>query len=340
MQALILSGGLGTRLRPLTLYTPKPLLPVVNVPFLSYPLALLRKHGIKNAIICTSGSSLPYRGFVRIQKRMGTAVFCSREYRELGTAGGIKNAEPSIRSSRFFVFNGDVLTDIDLTGMLKFHREKKSLITVSLIQVLDPSAFGLVLTKPTGRVTKFMEKPSAAFIKSHPEQYWINAGIYIFERKVLDLIPRNRKHSVERDLFPACLAKSLPIHGFHVKRTTYWIDMGTPHKYLGVNRDVLSKRLHRILNPKYFPPLSRIGKNSSIHKSATIGKDVVMGNGCKVGSGCSIKNSVLLQDVKIESDAVLENCIIGSGCKIGHHTVVKEAKVIGNRSTLSPFSRL
>jgi len=337
MQALILSGGLGTRLRPLTLYTPKPLLPVVNAPFLSYPLGLLRKHGIQEAILCTSDSSPPYRDFIQSQKRLGTTVFCSREQRELGTAGGLKNAERFIHSSRCFVFNGDVLTDMDLTEMLKFHRQKESLITIALIQVLDPSAWGLVLTQPSGRVTNFIEKPSAAYLKSHQKQQWINAGIYIFERDVLSLIPPNRKYSVERDLFPDCLTKGFPMYAFRVRETTYWNDMGTPQKYLQVNGDVLSKRLYRLLNPR---KLARFGKGSMIHKTARIGKDVVLGNGCKVGMRCSIVNSVLMQGVKVESDVTLENCIIGSQCKIGHHTIVKETKVIGNRSTLSPFSQL
>src|SRR5438874_7381753 len=140
--ALILSGGQGTRLRPLTLYSPKPLLPIANAPFLSYPLALLRQHGTREVVLCTSDALKPYAGFIRDQGRLGTRIGCSRETEELGTAGAVKNAEACIKSSPFFVFNGDILSDIDLTRMARFHHEKKALITVALVPVADPTGSG------------------------------------------------------------------------------------------------------------------------------------------------------------------------------------------------------
>lgn len=333
--ALILSGGQGTRLRPLTLYSPKPLLPIANAPFLSYPLALLRRHGTREVVLCTSDSLKPYGPFIRDQKRLGTRVACSRETVELGTAGAVKNAEPCVQSSPFFVFNGDILSDIDLTKMARFHHERKALITVALVPVSDPTGYGLVLTRPDGRIRRFIEKP-AGLRTGEKKAHLINAGMYLFSREALRLIPAGRKYSVERELFPECLKRRLPLMGFAAAPSTYWLDIGTPQRYIQANEDVLVGHLKGLP----MSPRPVLGQKNDIHKDAVIGEGTVIGNRCRVEAGAVLKKCVVLDGARIGEGAVLEECVIGSHARIGHHTTVRGSKIVGNHSIVTPYSRL
>lgn len=336
MQALILTGGLGTRLRPLTLTTLKPLLPIANVPFLSYPLSSLRRAGVREAILCTSDSLQPYRGFIKAQKKLGTKVLCSQETQKLGTGGAIKNAESFLSGSPFFAMNGDSLTDLNFAELLKFHRAKRALATLALIPVEDPSQYGLVLTDPQGRVMRFIEKPSELDLNPK-KRFFINGGMYIFEREVLGLIPEKTVYSVERELFPLLIKKGWPIFGFSAKPSTYWLDIGAPRKYLQGNVDVISRKLSHA-----FPALSArsFGSGTKIHPSAKIGKDVVIGSHCRIGENASLKNCLLLNHVRVENDAALENCIIGNHSLIGRHSQILRAQVLGDRSSITPYSQL
>lgn len=329
MKALILSGGLGTRLRPLTLYTPKPLLPVANVPFLAYPLALLRKHGIREAVLCSSDLVAPYKNFILNQRAKGTRLICSREFKELGTAGALKNAERWIDSTTF-ILNGDILTDTNLSAMLHFHRRKKSIITVALFPVKDPSSYGLVKLSAGKKISKFIEKPQ---MRNSPGKRWlINAGIYIFEPEVFRWIPKGKKYSVERELFPKCLTQKVPMFGYALNSSTCWIDIGTPEKYLQANREALRGRIHSEAKSR--------GTKNQIHRTSVIAKDVVIGSRCKIGSNAILKNSVVLDHVQIGERVLLENCIVGSGCRIGHDATVQNSRIIGNHSIITPFSRI
>lgn len=335
MQSLILSGGMGTRLRPLTLYMPKPLLPVVNIPFLSYPLALLRKHGLGEAVLCTADSFEPYKSFVHSQKKLGTVVTCSRESQELGTAGALKNAEKLIRDFPVFVMNGDVLTNMNLTAMLQFHRKTQSQATIALMEVTDPSAYGLVALGGGGKIQRFIEKPKS--LSGLKKPFWVNAGIYLLEREVLQMIPKGERCSVEKYIFPLCLRRGVALYGFRNLRSTLWLDIGNPGKYLTANKLILkngAKAFGLRERPKW------IGQNSRIGQESLIGKEVVIGNRCRIGQRCRIESSVLLGDIVIEDDAEIENCIIGKGCKVGHHSTIRAASVIGNCSTLTPYSIL
>src|SRR3989344_887466 len=165
MQALILTGGLGTRLRPLTYSTLKPLLPICNVPFLRYPMAALRKAGASDVILCSSDDPAPYADLIKQEADAGTRVFCSREKMKLGTGGAVKNAQGYIKTSQFFAMTGDSLTDLDFSEMLKFHKAKKAVLTIALIPIEDPSQYGLVLTDAQSRIVNFMEKPSLESLK-------------------------------------------------------------------------------------------------------------------------------------------------------------------------------
>ena len=333
MEALILTGGKGTRLRPLTLYTPKPLLPIVNVPFLSYPSALLRKYGVDKLVLCTADALRPYRSFIKDEARRGTKVLCSKETRALGTAGAIKNAEAFIRSENFFVLNGDVLTDIDLGAMMKLHKERNAWVTIALVPVPNPSAYGLIVTDGTGRIRSFIEKPER-LNKSWGPPYYINAGIYLFNRKVFGLIPKNAPYSSERELFPGALKQNLPLYGYRAK-SSYWLDIGTPEKYLQANLDVLGGRFDVKLKGQ-----SARGASNRVHRSAGASRAVIMGKGCSIGPMAKLSNCVLLDQVEIGENVELENCIVGSRVVIGGGSRIRSAKIIGHFSKLSPFSIL
>ena len=334
LTALILTGGMGTRLRPLTLYSPKPLLPIGNLPFLSYPLALLRSHGVKEAVLCTADSPKPYEKFIQQQKKLGTRVTCSREFQSLGTAGALKNAEKFIQASPFFIFNGDVLTDISLRELLKFHRSKRAAITIALIRVTNPQSYGLVLTDKNGKINKFLEKPSLDQLKDE-EEFTINAGIYLFEKEVFNLIPPNKIYSTERELFPDCLSRGLPCYGFKVEDACHWIDIGTPEKYLEANQFVTEATpVWDGCKPQ------RVGLKHKIHSSATIQKNVVIGHDVSIGEGCALKNSVIGDNVIIGDHCLIENCIIGNCARIEHFSTIQNVKVIGNFSKITAYSKL
>ncbi len=333
MEALILTGGKGTRLRPLTLYSPKPLLPIMNVPFLSYPSALLRKAGVRDLVLCTADSLSPYQNFVRAEARRGTKVYCSRETRALGTAGAIKNAEKFIRSENFFVLNGDVLTDINLSKMMAFHAKRNSLMTIALVPVPDPTAYGLIQLDSAGKIKNFIEKPKR-LKKSWKPPYYINAGIYLFNRKIFDLIPKNENCSSERQVFPDALRNKLPLYGFRAP-SPYWIDIGTPDKYLEANRDVAGGKFKVKL-----PGQTLRGKGSRVHKTAQIRGSVILGENCVIEPHAVLSNCVLLDKIQVHESAEVENCIIGSRTIIGKRSRVQNVKIIGNHSKITPFSIL
>lgn len=336
MKALILCGGMGTRLRPLTLDRPKPLLPVVNVPFMSYQLALLRKHECHEAVLCTADSLVPYQGFIQNQKKIGSTLLCSKESKELGTAGAIKNAEKFIDSETAFIFNGDVLTDMHLTEMLQFHKAKKAVATIALVEVFNPSDYGLILTAETGAIHEFIEKPKDLNPFSQ-KRYLINAGVYLFEKKIFDLIPKGKKYSVERELFPDCLRRKLPMFGFVLSPSIYWLDIGTPEKYLQANLDLLSGRLKHVIDTERLIP---VAKNSKISPDAQIEKNVILGENCKIEKGCMLKECVLMDGVSVGENARIEKSIVGSKTKIGRHCILNSLSVVGHHSILTPFSQL
>ncbi len=336
MQALILTGGQGTRLRPLTLTTLKPLLPIANVSFLNYPLALLRAAHVKEAVMCTSDKMEPYRELIRAQKQLGTRVLCSPETKSLGTGGAVKNAERFVTESPFFAMNGDSLTDIDFSQMLRFHKSKKAKVTLALIPVEDASQFGLVLTDKNSRVQKFIEKPSDPDAASKGKTL-INGGMYIMEKEVLDLIPKDSVYSLERELFPQLIKRGWPLFGFPAKASTYWLDIGTPEKYLKGNIDMILGEIRAKIPAG--SARARLG-NCAIHKTASIAKDVVIGKNCAVGENAVIKNSVLLDGVRIGRDCVIENCVLGNRCTIENNSHILKIKILGDGSRITAYSRL
>jgi NDP-sugar pyrophosphorylase family protein len=236
MRAILLIGGLGTRLRPLTFKTPKPLLPILNRPFLAYQIEYLKGQGIDEIVLCTAYRAEAFREAFGSGAPYGVQIHYVHEREPLGTGGAIKNAESYV-DGPVLVCNGDILTDMDLSALFAFHREKKALATIALTRAEDPTAFGLVNTDNEGRIQRFTEKPSREDVTTDT----INAGTYIFEPRVFALIPKGKVCSVERDVFPDMLragerlyAKALP---------GYWLDVGTLEKYRQAERDLSEGRL-------------------------------------------------------------------------------------------------
>ena len=267
MKAIILIGGFGTRLRPLTCNTPKPLLPVLNKPFSLYQIELLKKYGIKDIILCMAYLPSEFKKYFGDGKKFGVKISYAVEKTPLGTGGAIKNAEKFVNDS-VLIFNGDVLTEINLAKLIQFHKNKKSKATISLVSVPDPTSYGLVETAKDGKILQFLEKPSTNQITVDT----INAGTYIFEPEIFKEMPPDVVYSVERELFPALLNKKIPFYGYIY--SAYWIDIGTTEKYLQVHNDLMNRMKKNV-----------IGKNSKIAKSVRIFGHLVVGGGTDCGHG-------------------------------------------------------
>src|SRR2546425_1093810 len=240
MQALILAGGKGTRLRPLTVYTPKPIVPICNRPFLLYQIDTLKRAGITDITLSLSYQPEKIEQIMGDGSNFGVKLKYTVEPQPMGTAGAYKFAEDLIREPTV-VFNGDVLTDLDLKTVIREHKDRRAVATIVLTPVEDPRAYGVVETEDNGHVRRFLEKPK-------PDETTcknINAGTYILEPKVLDLIPQGVSHSFEYGLFPKLLEKGEPFFA-HIPQRTYWMDIGTPARYLRAHHDLLANRLTRI----------------------------------------------------------------------------------------------
>src|SRR5215510_11218568 len=275
MKGLILAGGKGTRLRPLTLNTPKPVVPVANSPFLLFQIDLMRSAGISEIILSLSYQPRKIEDLLKDGSDYGVWIRYAVEGTPLGTGGAFKNAEEHIDSTAV-VFNGDVLTNIDLADVVAHHRKKGAVATIVLTPVENPSAYGLVETNPDGWIQRFIEKPGPDEITCNT----INAGIYVLEPAVLKYMPKGEPYSFERGLFPTLLEQKESVLSFVLDK--YWIDIGTPQKYLEVHLDILS---HKFVSP-------RIGKSAldramlppgtAVDDKSIVGHDVVIRGGVRI----------------------------------------------------------
>ena len=284
MNALILAGGLGTRLRPLTDETPKSLLPIANRPFLEHQIDHLRSHGVDRVVL-----SLGYLPDA-IEAYFGDRCEYVVEPEPLGTGGAIRFAGGGFDST-FLVCNGDILTDLDLTALVAFHRERDARATIALTPVDDPSRYGLVLTTGGGAVTAFVEKPAPGTV-APPAQ--INAGTYVLEPDVLDLIEAGRQVSIEHDVFPRLVGDGLHALGSDAR----WRDIGTPESYLEAN-------LERMPAAGLVDPTARIDAGAVVERS-------VVGPGVTVDARARVRESVLLAGARVEADTVVERTVVGA----------------------------
>ena len=314
MQALVLAGGEGTRLRPLTLTTPKPVLPLAGRPFLTFMLDWLHRHG--EAILSLGFLSDAVHDVLG-DIQSGMRLRYVHEEEPLGTAGPVRlAAEEGILDERFLVLNGDVLTDIDLTAELEQHERTGAAATLALIEVDDVSSYGVVPTKETGEVEAFLEKSPGPAPTNR-----INAGAYVLERSVVDLIPAGRAVSFEREIFPEMVGEGL--YGWVAGG--YWIDIGTPERYLEATWDLLAGRVESTL-----PERDETGSliyGGSLTSGAHIGPQTVLGAHCSVGFDAAIERSVLHERVVVGSDAVIRESILGEGVRVGQGARMQGAVV-------------
>jgi NDP-sugar pyrophosphorylase family protein len=351
MKAILLAGGRGTRLRPLTIHTPKPIVPIFNRPFLRYQIDLLKQVPEIDEVIL----SLNYQPR-RIEEMFGDGsdtgigIRYVVEPEPLGTAGAVRYAGESLRES-VVVFNGDVLSRVDLAAVLALHRERKARATIVLTPVDNPSAYGLVETDGDGNVRQFLEKPDPAEITCDT----INAGIYVLEPDTFDRIPKDVPWSIERSFFPSLIERGETFVAY-VHRG-YWIDIGTPEKYAQVHRDIMDGRC---LVPPFVegtPPVcvsahARIEEDAVLEApcfidegvvvkaGARIGAHSVIGRQCHVEERAVVEDAILWANTRVSQDAAVRGAILGRQCHVGKSAVVGPRVVLGDKSVVTNFSRL
>ena len=349
MKAILLAGGQGTRLRPLTLHTPKPIVPIFDRPFLHYQLDLLRSVPEIDEVIL----SLNYRP-ERIEavfgdgRDLGLKIRYAVEPMPLGTGGAIKYSEPHLDGS-VVVFNGDVLTGIDLPAVIRLHRERNAVATIVLTAVENPAAYGLVESDAEGNVTRFLEKPGAEEITTNR----INAGIYVLEPGTFDRIPRDTPFSIERGYFPTLVERRERFVAYHYDG--YWIDIGTPAKYLQVHRDIMSGHFQaapfaahasghivrdgaHIEDGAILEGPCFIGEGAVVKAGATVGPGAVIGRQSQLETGAVVEGAVVWPDTWVGENAVVRGAIVGRNCHIGPHGTVDAGSVLGDESVVTDFS--
>ena len=351
MKAVLLVGGEGTRLRPLTCNTVKAMVPIVNRPFFEHLLDYLSSHDVDDIVVTLC--YLPDR----IESRFGNGsdwgvkLAYVMEETPLGTAGAVKNAEPHLDGT-FFVFNGDIITNIDLRAMLSFHRQRKAQATIALTPVENPSAYGVVETGADGRVKRFIEKPPPGQAPTN----LINAGIYILEPAVLRGVSPGVRCMFEHHLFPSLLSEGAAVYAYPT--ADYWIDIGTPEKYRQVQYDLLvgtcasslphknrgSEKVHSTRTSVHPSALVEgpvaFGDNCSIGAGACIKGPAVLGDGCIISDGATIDKAIIWRNVLVGKGASIRESVIGDNCSVGDHSIIESGSVVGDNVVISEGSHL
>lgn len=324
VDAVVLVGGKGTRLRPLTLSAPKPMLPTAGLPFLTHMLSRIAAAGIEHVILGTSYKASVFEAEFGDGSKLGLQIEYVFEEEALGTGGGIANVAPKLRHDRAIIFNGDVLSGADLGALLNHHHSNQADVTLHLVRVGDPRAFGCVPTDENHRVEAFLEKTQ------DPPTDQINAGCYVFNREIIDRIPTGREVSVEREVFPQLLSDGVKVCGY--VDATYWRDMGTPEDFVRGSADLV-----RGLAPS--PALGGHRGESLVHDGASVAPGAVLiggtviGRGAEIGAGCRLDGAVIFDGVRVEAGCVIERSIVGHGAHIGPRSLIRDG-VIGDGASI------
>jgi mannose-1-phosphate guanylyltransferase len=339
MQALILAGGEGTRLRPLTLTIPKPAIQLVDRPFLRHMLDWLGRYGVDEVVIASGFGAEALRGALEGGPGEGPAISYVQESEPLGTGGPLRlAADEGMLDERFLVMNGDILADLDLGALMRAHAESAAAATLALYPVDDPSAYGVVRTKTGGEVAEFLEKPDPGEVDTNE----ISAGAYVIERRVLDLIPAGRMVSIEREVFPRLVGNGLYGHALD----GYWMDIGTPERYLQASWDILEGRVRTEVADRLDGAGPWLGADVTIGEQASIGARAVVATGSEVGDGATVSSSVVLAGSWIGPGAVISDSIlaprvrIGEGASIGPDAVIGEGARVEAGAELEEGARL
>jgi mannose-1-phosphate guanylyltransferase len=336
VEAVVLVGGKGTRLRPLTLSAPKPMLPTAGVPFLAHLLSRIQAAGVRRVVLGTSYLAETFSDHFGDGSAMGLEIEYVVEDQPLGTAGGIRNVLKYLTADDVLVFNGDVLCGTDLTAVVDTHRRTKADATLHLVRVQDPRAFGCVPTDDDGRVTAFLEKTD------DPPTDQINAGCYVFRREVIESIPEGRPVSVERETFPGLLTAGARVSG-HVD-VAYWRDMGTPMDLVHGSADLV-----RGVAPSAALPgptgESLVLEGARVDRTARVAGGTTVGRNVTIGKGARVEGSMLFDGAVVEENARLVHAVVGAGARVGkgavvHETVIGDRAVVGARCELRRGMRI
>jgi len=345
MHALILAGGKGTRLRPLTVYTPKPVVPVMNRPFLLYQIDILKRAGITDITLSLSYQPDKIEQVLGDGSDFGVKLRFLTEPNPLGTGGAYRFASESLNDTTV-VLNGDILTNVDISSIVEFHRAHNAEATISLTPVDNPANFGLVETDKEYRVKSFLEKPDPNEI-SKKKLNNINAGIYILEPSVRESITKNENRSFEYHVFPDLLAKKRNFFAYAMKNS-YWRDLGTPESYLEAHMDFLAGRIDGFeLNDLSQSEIathasierSLIGDDCNIKPNAEI-RNCVLGKGVYVDEKSVIENSVIWAHSRIASFASVKGSVVAQSCHVGRNTVIRKGTVLGNKASIPDYSTI
>jgi mannose-1-phosphate guanylyltransferase len=344
MQALILVGGEGTRLRPLTLTVPKPVLPLVDRPLISYMIEWLARHGVDDIVMACGFLAAGVRAVLGEGGDGGPRLRYVEEPDARGTAGAIRFAERFL-DERFLALNGDVLTDLDLSALIELHEQRSATATVALHPVDDPSAYGLVRRNEDGEIVEFVEKPDPEQIDTDE----INAGAYVLERSVLDLIPGGREVSIEREVFPKMVGAGL----YGRRLPAYWIDIGTPQRYLQATWDILERRVQTEVGERIddagqlVEPDAQLDAGAAVEAPAFVesrvsaargvqlGPLAVVGPACELGEGARIERSVLHRGCRIGAGARVEGAILSAGVELGSGASIAQGAVVGEGARIA-----
>ncbi|HEX2084964.1 MAG TPA: NDP-sugar synthase [Solirubrobacteraceae bacterium] len=341
MQAVILVGGEGTRLRPLTSTVPKPIVPLVDRPLMAYMLEWLKGHGVEDVVMLMGYLATALRNVLGDGSQYGLRIRYVEEPEPRGTGGALKFAE-ELLADRFLMLNGDVLSDMDLSAQIEQHQRTGAKATLALVPVEDPTAYGLVRTDDERAVLEFVEKPSPDAIDTN----LISAGAYVLEKEVVDLIEPNRNVSIEREIWPQLVGDGL----YAFPHEAYWLDIGTPERYLQATFDILEglcrtqvrERLGETFTAvgrdvkckgRIVPP-AVVGRRTRIDDGAHVGSLVVLGDGVKVGKGATVERSVVMQGTEIGPGCVLRGCVVAAGSRIGAGTQITGGAVLGEGVTV------
>ena len=315
MEAILLVGGKGTRLHPLTLELPKPMIKVAGIPFIAHQIAFAKEHGVSRIVVATSFKSEKFEEYLGNGADFGVEIVHMQEVEPLGTGGAIRNAARALESNSaepIIILNGDIFSAHNITEQVSVHREHNADVTLHLIRVEDARAYGSVPTDESGRILEFVEK------SENPPTQFINAGCYIFTRAIIDLIPPETVVSVERETFPSLLAENRKLWSY--KSDTYWIDIGTPAALLKASHDLIAGNFH---SPVFDTPAS----GRLIDNEADIADTAIVGSGCAIGSSrveanVVIEKSIVGDGVHIEAGACISESIIGDGVIVASGTRV------------------
>lgn len=343
IKALILAGGKGARLRPLALHTPKPIVPLANIPFLFFQIDHIKKGGITEIILSLSYQPRKIIDIFGDGMKYGVIMRYTHEDLPRGTAGAFKAAENLIDDTTV-VLNGDVLTDTDLMDVLRYHKENNADATIVMTRVMNPTGYGLVEADSSGRVVRFTEKPPEDEVTGDT----INAGIYILERSILAKIPNEGPQSFERDIFPAMLQDGASFYSYLTRG--YWQDIGSPQKYLDATFGVISGRMKLPSYPQKVCPTNKWVKKQvtidsysildggCVIKPGVVIENSVLGEECRIEEGALIKDSVIWAGTRVRPGARIERAILGRQCHVGEGARLRPGTVLGDKTIVTDFS--